>query len=83
MNFNIFHGIREYIFLWLDGKENYIGQLKTQWSFEESIVMSWIAWAWLIWYEAKMIPKIKSEIVNNKYNALNILLNISNILWLK
>lgn len=67
----------------LSGTVNYVWQLKTQWSLEESVIMSCIAWIWLVGYETKLIPKIKSEIINNRYNAIKILLDISNTLWLK
>lgn len=62
---------------------NYIGQLKTQWSIEESIVMFSLAWSWLLAYEHEIIPKIKLEIENNKCNILENILYIGNTLWLK
>lgn len=67
----------------LSGTVNYVGQLKTQWSLEESIVMFSISGTGLLLYELEIVPKIKQTIKKNKYTILESILNIGNTLWWK
>lgn len=62
---------------------NYVWQLKTQWSFQESMVMFSLAAGGLMVYEYEVIPKIKNQIEKNKYITTQIILDIGNTLWLK
>jgi len=67
----------------LSGLVNYIGQLKTQWSYEESVVMFALSWTWLILYEYQVAPKIMSNVEENKHIILQNILHLGNTLWLK
>lgn len=70
----------------LSGVVNYIWQLKTQWSYEESLAMFVIAGIWMYVYEKNFIWKlherVKFPIMNNK-KLLDFILQTSQILWLR